>query len=98
MTHFLRKATPPNSATPYEPVGEGIFIQTTTFIMDGAVVQKYLIQSWRRVSSYLRPLMFPDERHTQPYICKYALGSTVAGQLPTLHAVRIYIIIHSHYL
>jgi hypothetical protein len=58
--------------------------------MDGAVVQKYLIQSWRRVSSYLRPLMFPDERHTQPYICKYALGSTVAGQLPTLHAVRVH--------
>ena len=24
------------------------------------------------------------------YIFKYALGSTIAGQLPTLHAVRIY--------
>jgi hypothetical protein len=34
--------------------------------------------------------MFPDERHTQPYSFKYALNSTIAGQLPALHAVGIY--------
>jgi len=31
-----------------------------------------------------------DEIHTWPYILKYALDSTMAGQLPTLHAVRIH--------
>jgi hypothetical protein len=35
--------------------------------------------------------MFLDERHTQPLIFKYALCSTIAGQLPTLPAVRIYL-------
>ena len=43
-----------------------------------------------RVSSYLKPFMFLDKSHSL-YHFKYALGSTIAGQLPTLHAVRIYL-------
>ena len=39
--------------------------------------------------------MLLDERYTQPYILKYALGSTIAGQLPILHAVRIHFPIDS---
>ena len=35
-------------------------------------------------------IKFLDKRHTQPLYCEYALSSTIAGQLPTFHAVRIY--------
>lgn len=40
------------------------------------------IISW--IFTLVRPFMFWDERHTWACILKYALGSTIPGQLPTL--------------
>ena len=57
----------------------------------GSEIIVFLKQSCRGVSTYLRLFMSPDETHTHSlYIFIYALISTIAGQLPTLHAVRIH--------
>ena len=62
-----------------------------TLLTTGSCSKNIFKRFWCGVSSHLLTIYVPRRKtHTQPYIFKYATGSTIAGQLPTLHAVRIH--------